>query len=457
MKKRIWRLALPLGLLLVLAGCLFESGEDFYLLPQLPEDYLALQTAINQVVSDLGAEYTSPTAGDNTQNIQFHDLDGDGEEETAVAFFWVSEDEKPLKIYFFRQSADGESYETVWVIEREGTGIYSVDFLNLGGGEDLEAVVNWQLSADVRVMAAYALVEGDYDVVELMYSGYTQSAVLDIDRDNEQEILLLQTDAAEGTGLAEMYDYSDGLMLLTSQAALSQTLTAIRSVQQGCLANQAPALFVTCEIGSDGGYVTDVVAWQEDGLVNLTLNGETGISASTLRYYTDFQDVYGTDINGDGIMELPIPEALPLLDDSSRQMYLLRWYQFDDAGQAQPLGCTFHCYDDGWYLILPEDWDGCVTAVRQKGTASNASSERIITFYYLPDGDAEQAQPFLSIYRLSGTNRSYRASLSGRFTLEETSQIIYAARLWDNGWDCGLDQENLGDWFSMIETEWSSN
>ena len=456
MKKRIWRLILPLGMLLVLAGCLFESGEDFYQLPQLPEDYLALQTAIDQVVSDLGAEYTSPTAGDNTQNIQLHDLDGDGEEETAVAFFWVSEDEKPLKIYFFRQSADGESYETAWVIEREGTGIYSIDFQNLGGGGDLEAVVSWQLSTDVRAMAAYALVEGDYDVVELMYSGYTQSTVLDIDQDNEQEILLIQTDAAESTGLVELYDYSDGLMLLSSQVTLSHTLNAVKAVKQGYLTSQSSALFITCEIGSSGGYVTDIVTWQDGALVNLTLDEATGISTSTLRYYTDFQDVYGADINGDGIMELPIPEALPLLDESTGQMYQLRWYQFDGEGQAQLIGSTFHCYDDGWYLVLPESWDGCITAARQEGSASSASSERIIVFYYIPDGDVEQAQPFLSIYRLSGTNRSYRASLSGRFTLQETSQIIYAARLWNTSWDCGIEQEDLVGWFSLIESQWSS-
>lgn len=456
-KKWIWKLAFSLGMLFVLTGCLFQSGEDFYLLPQLPEDYLALQTAINQVVSDLGAEYTSPAAGDNTQNIQLHDLDADGEEETAVAFFWVSDDEKPLKIYFFRQSADGESYEPAWVIEREGTGIYSVDFENLGGDGTLEVVVSWQISTGVRAMAAYALLNGSYDVVELMYSGYAQSALLDIDRDNEQEVLLLQVDSAESTGHVEMYDYSEGLMVLTAQADLSQNLNAVKAVKESCLSNQAPALFITSEIGDGGGYVTDVVAWQENALVNLTLDPATGISTATLRYYTDFQDVYGADINSDGVLELPIPEALPLLNDSAKQMYALRWYQFDQEGQATLLGATLHCYDDGWFLILPASWEGCVTAARQENVSGNASSERTVTFYYLPEGDAAQAQPFLSIYRLSGANRTYRAALTGRFTLEEDSELIYAAKLWDIDWDCGINQEELGSWFSLIQTAWSSD
>ncbi len=456
LKKWIQRLAAPLGMLLLLTGCLFESGEDFYLQPQLPEDYLSLQTAINQVISDLGAEYTSPVAGDNTQNIQLHDLDGDGEEETAVAFFWVAEDEKPLKIYFFRQSADGESYETTWVIEREGTGIYTVDFCDLGGDGGLELVVSWQISTDVRAMGAYALLEDGYDVVELMYSGYTQSAMLDIDQDNETEILLLQTDTAESTGRVEMYDYSEGLMLLTAQAELSQTLSGVKAVKQGHLADLSPALFITSEIGTDGGYVTDVVAWQGDGLTNLTLDESTGISAATLRYYTDFQDVFGSDINADGVTEIPIPEELPLLSDSSRTMYQLHWYQINGAGQLELLETSLHCYDDGWYLVLPESWEGCITAARQESSNGNASSERMVTFYYIPEGDTEQAQAFLTIYRLSGTNRSYRASLSGRFVLEETSEVIYAARLWSGGWDCGVDQEELGGWFGLIQTEWSA-
>ncbi len=458
MKKKVLCLLLPIGMLFLLTGCIFRSGEELYVLPQLPEDYVELQTAINQVMDELGAEYTSPIAGDNTQNIQIHDLDQDGEEETAVTFFWVSGDPKPLKIYFFRMNED-ETYAPCWVIEGEATDIYSIDFQNLGGDDDLEAIVTWQISTGVRAMAAYAMVDGSEDVVELMYSSFTLSTVTDLDMDNEQEILLVQLDTTERTGHVELYDYSGGLMVLSGQAELSQNLNAEKSVKTGCLSDQSPAVFVTSEIGDNGGYVTDIIAWKDDSLVNLTLDEESMLSTSTLRYYTDFQDVYGADINNDGVLNIPIPQPMPLLNDTAKQMYIFDWYQYDADGNPVLLGDTFHCYDDGWFLILPQSWEGVVTAVRQESISGNASAERTVTFYYIPDGNVENAQAFLSIYRLSGTNRTYWASLSGRFTLLEDGEVIYAAKLWDTDydWDCGITEEELIEWFSLIETAWSSD
>ena len=52
-------------------------------------------------------EDVSVMSGDNTALIQLQDLDRDGERETAVTFFRVSEAEKPLKIYFY---PDGGGY-----------------------------------------------------------------------------------------------------------------------------------------------------------------------------------------------------------------------------------------------------------------------------------------------------------------------------------------------------------
>ena len=46
----------------------------------------------------LGAEYAPPQAGSNLPQVQMVDLDGDGTDE-ALAFFRVSSEERPLRIY----------------------------------------------------------------------------------------------------------------------------------------------------------------------------------------------------------------------------------------------------------------------------------------------------------------------------------------------------------------------
>lgn len=467
MRRRIGQFGLLLGMLFLLSGCLSQSGESLYALPRLPEDYLALQDTIDGVMSELGAEYAAPTSGSNTQNIQLQDLDGDGTQESAVAYFRVSGAEKPLKIYIFRQNQATEEYETAWSVEGEGTAIYSVAFENLGGTTDKEMIVNWQISTGVQSMAAYSFQSGG-DMVELMRSGYTRSAVVDIDRDNEKEIILLQLDAAENNSRAELYNYDGGQMVLTSAAPLSLYITEIQAAKVGSLTNQIPALFVSSDFGENGGRVTDIIALRDDVLTNLTLDETLGMSVGTVRYYKDFQDANGMDINSDGILELPSPEPLPLVDETGAQMYMLHWIQYDLEGTATRVCSTIHCYDDSWYLTLPEEWLGEVTAVRRLGTTGY---ERSVSFYHLPQsvdepdaqsepGDGEEAQLpecFLTIYRLTGSNRTRRATMDNRFVLFETSDVIYAARFWDAEWDCGVNSDELRTQFNRIRVEWSAD
>ena len=58
-----------------------------------------------------GGEYAAPLTGEMIQSVQLQDLDGDGRQE-AIAFFRMSSEEKPLKIYIFRQ----EPPSTVWIM-----------------------------------------------------------------------------------------------------------------------------------------------------------------------------------------------------------------------------------------------------------------------------------------------------------------------------------------------------
>ena len=460
MGKRIGQLILVFGMLFLLCGCMTQSGEDFYALPQLPEDYLSLQDKINQVMNELGAEYAAPSSGSNWQNIQLHDLDGDadGKRESAVAFFRVANADNPLKIYIFRQNAITQEYEVAWMIEGDGTAIYSVAFENLGGTAAKEVVVSWRISSQVQSLVAYSLEAGGA-VVELMRSGYTRQAVTDLDRDNEKEVVLVQLDTAENNSRVELYDYDNGLMVYTLAAPLSLNLTSIKSAKVGTLVDSVPALFVTADYGDAGGRVTDIIAIRDGVLTNLTLDEETGMSGKTRHFYKDFQDEYGYDINSDGISELPISQALPLVGGSAAQMYLLNWYQFDLDGNAALVCTTYHCYDDGWYLILPEEWRGKVSVMRRETTVGSSVTERAVSFYYCENWEKEKTEPieFLTIYRLSGSNRVFRASIDGRFKLVESTDMIYAAKFRNSDWDCGLDNDELLEQFNRIKVNWSDN
>ncbi len=447
--------ALALALLLTTSGCsAFLAEDDLYQLPKMPEYYQDLTTQIQAVIAQ-GAEYSAPLTGENIQNIQLQDLDGDSVAESALAFFRMSGEERPLKIYIYRQHQN--SYELESVIEGAGTNINNIAYENLDGDPDQEIIVSWQISEKVHLLSAYSAAAGQ--VVELFSTDYTDYAIFDMDQDNDQEIAVLKA-ASEGGGDMELYGFREGMMQLLSTAPLSTGVTNVAEdsdLRRGYLRDYAPALFLTSNFGENANSsVTDIFAWDPDAgaLRNITLDEATGFSTSTWGYYSV---VAPTDIDKDSILEIPSSTAIQEYRQTSSapNFWINRWSKYDLSGTAWPVFTTYYNSQDGWYLILPEHWLGNITLSRNDAAGGG---ERAVVFSYW-EGDNDVAPiPFLTIYRLSGSNREARAKLPGRFLLgdsgEDEPSVLYAAKFEENSWDCGLDEESLKEQFQVIRSDW---
>jgi len=448
--KRIVSLAAMIVMLMLMGGCSLRTPEEMYTLPQPPEEYNSLNRCIQETMAKLGAEYAAPLSGDNTQTVQLLDLNGDRINE-AVAFFRVAGDDKPLKVYLFRQDQEG-NYESYAVIEGEGTAIYSISYENLGDGTEAEVVVSWRMSEKVHSLAAYNV--GINGVTEWMRTGYSGYRIMDIDMDNQKEILVLQVDVTEDKSRVELYDYQDNAMILCASAPMSSGIRSINAVRTGFLRDSVPALFVASAFGEGNGVLTDIFTWRDGTLANITLDEERGQSLVTVRYYNL---VSGTDINGDNVLEIPIPEALPVYQKTTvgaaADFWIVDWRQYDIAGDAWSVGQTYHNVQDRWYLILPEGWQSRLTLTRKDNTVY---SERGVVFS-LWRGEYTEPIPFLVIYRLTGDNRESRGQIGNRFILETQSDAVYAAEFLDYGWDCGVDEQELRERFYLIKTTWSDD
>lgn len=456
MRLRLAIVFLLAGVLATLSGC-YSNLDELYALPAASEDYENLQAKINQVI-ETGAEPISPLSGDKIQSVQLQDLDGDGVEE-AVAFFRTSED-TPLKIYIYRQV--GEDYEQAAVIESSGISINYIAYEELDDVPGQEVVVSWQISDSVNFLAAYSvgLQQQPGEVVELMRVSYTDYQLMDIDKDDKQEILVLQYQA-EGGGQVDCYNFRDGTLMLDSSAPLSSGAANVQERREGLLRDAVPALFITSPIPSDSEntYVTDIFACREGRLVNITMDESSGRSEQTIRYY--YNTVGCTDINADGITEVPQPNELTEYRGSSlvTNFWLVSWRQFALDGSSQTLYTTYYNSQDGWYFILPESWLGHITLSRSD---MPGGGERGVVFSYWPEGDTErEPSAFLTIYKLTGTNRQKRAVLPGRFSLLPNTSTdddeIYVALLNNDNWDCGLDEEGVIERFHLIPSGWSAN
>lgn len=441
-------LALCLALCLTaLGGCAFRQVDELYTLPKLPGDYQNLQSKIEEVTTGTHAEYSAPIWGGNTQPVQFQDLDGDGTLE-ALAFFKVTGDERPLKIYIFRLIDDG--YEIGAVIEGEGDGISTIEYKNLNSTKAKELVVNWQKSKDVYTLGVYSV--DRFEVVELMNAPHMAYELLDINMDNQEEIMLINIDSIDGTkSRVDCYAANKASLEMVSSAPLSQGIIKLdpetSTKRKGNLEGETPipALFVTSDFG-ENRVVTDIFAWKNKGIQNITISAETGVSNSTSR---DKDKARPTDIDGDNVLELPVPvkqrspatvTAMPTLDE---------WYQYDIDGNTRLVCTTYHDFVDSWYFVLPNEWKGKVTV-----TSDTSVTTEKRTIFWLWQG--EKMESFLTIYKLTGPNRYMRSRLGERFTLMDDDTTIYCAEFTPGGWDSGLDKAGVTNQFKVSQTDWTS-
>lgn len=424
-----------------LSGCFFASGEELYSLPQLPDDYVALQNIIDKVLAE-GAEYAAPMAGSNRQSVQLRDLDGDGKEEAMV--FFRSGEEKPLKIYILRH--EGEEYSVAAIIEGDGANVDKIDYLDLDQDGWLEIVVGFRISDGItKGMSVYSI--ENWELSPVIQTSYFEYAFCDFDEDGGMELLAIHYDESALTGSVELFDLSSTDTPNTS-ANLSRDILSISRIKNAKLQDGRPAVFVSSICGEDT-VVTDIFIMDKGAVKNITLDELTGFSTDTMQNNI----IYATDIDSDGVMELPKPEKFPSAQEDSESHWKVYWYSYYSDGSPLLKWVTYHNYTDGWYFDLPEQWEDTITV----SSAENGSGERIVTFM-IWRGQYLEPIPVLRFYTLSGDNKDERAKLPGRQLLQVSSSYYYAYEILEGyeEWELAIGASEIGERFSLIKNEWNS-
>lgn len=416
-KIRLWLLlaALPLAL----SGCMMSASVDeLYALPQLPKEFETLNARLSEILAQ-GAEYAPPQTGGNLPPVQMVDLDGDGSDE-ALAFFKISSEAQPLKIYIFQ--AVEEDYRQAAVINGSGTSIHSVRYDDLDGDGVKEILASWRVSAEVQTLSVYG-VKG-MEPVQLMSAPYARYEVVDLDGDDDQEVVVLRSDDTEaGRSMADFYDWDNdyGGLLPQSTARLSASVAALQRIHAGTLLEGEKAVFVTSQVsGVDetSRAMTDILVYRQRELVNVVLSEDTGVSTQICRYLNQ-QSSQPADINGDGVSDVPRPAEL--ISEAGEEAYWkLYWYSFHADGTDELQAITYHNQADGWYLLIPEVWDGHFT-VRQNNISATAHAT---TFYNIHGWQA--GEELLTVYTFTGTDRETQAAKSGRAILRRMGETVYA-------------------------------
>ena len=427
-RKRWIAVLLALGTALLLTGCGFsQSVEELFSQPQIPAEYEELNRQLETLLHD-GYTYITPSDGGNIQSLQMKDLDGDGVAE-AMALLEKEGDEKPLKIFVFREF-DG-AYRRLCTMEYAAQGIESIYYEDLTGDGKLEMIVGWVRSAGEKTVTVYNI---GRDCLLLMDSAYTHYTAADIDRDGRPSLVVLRNDE-NGMPVMELYGWQSDILTLSYRGTISSSMWEVSrgNLLSGNCRGGVPALFIT-GITADGTAVTDVLVWNgAEGLRNILTDEETGKTSVVFPYGGQLPQ----DVNGDGVIEFP-----RFLCDS--QNSAVAWLQYDAAGQTVEVEETYYCQDDGWYISLPDSWWGRVT-----GDYFVDNRETQVTVM-LDD------VPVLALFSISGDGRENRAVMGNRFVVKRLTETIYSGELYDAGSAGGMEEDLLRHSFYLTEESWKS-
>ena len=262
---------------------------------------------------------------------------------------------------------------------------------------------------------------------------------------------MVRVDPAGVASHAETYDWVDGAMVSRGTVNLSSGIKSLVRLRANYVGGELypTGLYISSNL-MDGQRVVDVLGYQDDALVNLSMDEETGVSREVIIGYTD---VNMADINGDMILELPMPSPLPSLSElMPSNFYLINWDQYQEDGSSKHIMTTYHNVVDNWYLEIPDNWKNKITIYRN----DTVIGQREVIFAQWKGGE-EAPVPFLSIYRLTGTNRAAASTRAGRFVLREEGAVIYSAKLYDTKFNCGLDETGLMERFHTIQGNWKDD
>lgn len=443
--KQIQIIPVLLVLLLALSGCTVPSGDDLLTAPKPSKNYQTLQVELEKVLAT--QSYAAPLSGENRSTVQLVDLNGDGTEE-AVSFFKKSGNSNEFTVYIHKKTDD--AYVLTGTITGSGTGIQSVDYPVITPEGRRGIVISWQLTGEG--MGALTMCDFNADLTPKVQleAECTAMELTDLNNDGAKDLLLIAGDL-KGKRTARLYQYIGGVLTPTGEAPINPEAVAIESnrIYSARVADGLPAVFVEEKTSSGVGLTTDIFVFHDGVLQNLALDGEDSATRGTYRPLS----VYATDINHDGITELPRAVLMAGYTDAAATdaIFMLDWYAYSVSEQPRRVCTTYQNVSEEWYFLIDDSWHSQITATK-------TSESGLTAVHFAQHTGQGEPIPVFSIYCATGTLRDYYAGRSDLIQLGENSKAVFFARISDSASQSSfrVTEDAIRGRFSLVTKAWSN-
>ncbi len=357
MIKKILSISICFAMCIMLCGCDLFTTDTAELLspPALSGD---LNPIAETITKSVNGSYTFkyPSRGDYRSAVLREDINGDGLLE-AFAFYSITNDETVTMNLNFVSLINGK-WQSVAQQQLVAGGVDKIDFCDLDSDGILEMLVGWEIYGTSEMqLAVYSLTNNT--LTQRMLKRYTHFTACDLDEDGGREILLINANTAENKNTAVLYELTADGIAEVSYCELDSTSKTINEPVLGTLSSGKPAVYID-EIKGVGA-ITEVLFMEKGVLVNPLLQPDSRETVATLRSasYTT------TDINGDGILEIPVQRDVPSVTRSqlNEKLYLTEWCSFNGE-KLTVQQTTMINVNDGYYCVIPSKWADSIAVLK---------------------------------------------------------------------------------------------
>ena len=345
-------------LIILLTGCAFSSNIDNLMSPpKLSVEQEQIYSALtNATGTSISLKY--PKSGKYLSAFIIEDIDSDGENE-AVVFYEknnIALEENKRKRNILDRS-DGK-WRSVCDTPAKGAEIEKVIISELGSNSRTNLIIGSSLiNRSEKNVSIYSYVDGNIE--ETFSESYSFIDVTDLDKDEENEFLLLSGASSGGTATAEVYKLNEKGIYYKYSCKLSGSFTEFDSLNYGKIDEDKTGLYIDAVLGN-GLIQTDIIYMDDTGLNKVFSTSEQS------RFTVRPAGCSSFDIDGDGILEIPVQTIASGYENvsESEQMKFTEWYFWSRNNVLEKKYLSYYNINDGYIFVFPERWENHVTVKR---------------------------------------------------------------------------------------------
>ncbi len=260
--NRIRMLILCMALAVMTTGCIGmnTSVQDLLSPPELPVQLEEIRQVLDARYEE-ELEYINPIKGKNTNATQFVDLNQDGTDEVLI-FHKLESATDPLRVTVLYKMESG------WHVDESihgiGFDISQVEYSDLDNDGNMEILVGWQGGNTTnKGLSVYSFNDGN--ITSEFETSYTEFAVGDLTANGKLELIIIELDRTEGVSMATIYDANYTYL---DEVQMEGFINGYYNTVVGMASSDKLGFFIDASTGAHSAF-TDLLVYEDGQLTNV--------------------------------------------------------------------------------------------------------------------------------------------------------------------------------------------